>query len=89
MSICYLLAWQTLPRIRQTASAHGQKKPDNLVRFARVMLSGGMLLTLCVIAALAYVLPGHFTYYPVEPGAVDPLFAGGAQTMEGPPVSSP
>lgn len=89
MSICYLLAWQTLPRIRETTSAHDQKKPDSLVRFARVMLSGGMLLTLCVIAALAYVLPGHFTYYPVEPGAASPLFAGVAQTIEGLPVSSP
>ena len=28
-----------------------------------------------VIVALVYVLPGHSTYYPVEPSAVNSLFA--------------
>jgi hypothetical protein len=78
MSVLYLLAWRTLPGIRQAEIACDEKKLNRGRRAAKVLAAGAMLLTLSVIVALVYVLPGHFTYYPVEPNAVNSLFARSA-----------
>jgi hypothetical protein len=78
MSVLYLLAWRVQHAVHHAEAAGRTARLQPNQRAAKLLLAGGMLMTVGVIVALVYVLPGHFTYYPTgypnEPAVVDSKF---------------
>jgi hypothetical protein len=78
MSVLYLLAWRMQHAVHHAEVTGRTARLQRNQRAAKALLAGGMLMTVSVIVALVYVLPGHFTYYPTdyptEPAVVDSRF---------------
>jgi hypothetical protein len=64
MTACFLVGWRLIPVINAARDAGRQAEFDRLHRLDVLLVALGMLLALIVIAALVYVLPGQFTFWP-------------------------
>ena len=67
MTACFLLGWRLIPAINEARVAGANATFARLHRLDVVLVGLGMLLALLVIAALVYVLPGQFTFWPTAP----------------------
>ena len=69
MTVCFLIGWRLIPAINVARDAGATAEFTRLHRLDIALVSAGMLLALLVIAALVYVLPGQFTFWPAAEGA--------------------
>ena len=70
MTACFLLGWRLIPAINAARDSGAEAEFSRLHRLDVMLVGLGMLLALLVIAALVYVLPGQFTFWPASSGAV-------------------
>lgn len=68
MTVCFLLGWRLIPAINAARDAGAEADFSRLHRLDVILVGLGMLLALLVIAALVYVLPGQFTFWPIAAG---------------------
>ncbi len=64
MTACFLIGWRLIPAINAARDAGAAAEFARLHRLDVTLVGVGMLLALLVIAALVYVLPGQFTFWP-------------------------
>jgi hypothetical protein len=70
MTVCFLIGWRLIPAINAARDAGAMAEFARLHRLDVLLVGVGMILALAVIAALVYVLPGQFTFWPAAGGAV-------------------
>lgn len=64
MTLCFYLALTLIPRINQAKDAADEASFSVLHRRNVTLVSLGMIVAMLLIAALVYVLPGQFTFWP-------------------------
>ncbi len=64
MTTCFLVGWRLIPAINRARDNGEQARFARLHRLDVLLVGVGMLLALAVLAALVYVLPGQFTFWP-------------------------
>ena len=64
MTLCFYLAMTLIPKINAARDAGDSAGFDRLHRINVSLVSSGMLITILLLAALIYVLPGQFTFWP-------------------------
>ena len=64
MTLCFYLAMTLIPKINAARDAGDSIGFDRLHRINVSLVSGGMLVTIFLLVALIYVLPGQFTFWP-------------------------
>lgn len=70
MTACFLIGWRLIPAINLARDSGATEQFARLHRFDVLLVGTGMILAVLVIAALVYVLPGQFTFWPASAGAV-------------------
>ena len=70
MTACFLIGWRLIPAINRARDTGAAEEFARLHKLDVMLVGIGMLLTVLVIAALVYVLPGQFTFWPSSGGAV-------------------
>ncbi|NCF44288.1 MAG: DUF4149 domain-containing protein [Proteobacteria bacterium] len=64
MTLCFYVAMTLIPKINAARDTDDSDGFERLHRLNVSLVSGGMLVTLLLLAALIYVLPGQFTFWP-------------------------
>lgn len=64
MTICFYVAMTLINPINQARDAGQNQRFNRLHRFNVILVSLGMLVAIALLAALIYVLPGQFTFWP-------------------------
>lgn len=64
MTAVFYLAWSMIPRINAARDADRTAAFDRLHRVNVALTGAGLLLGIVLLAALIYVLPGQFTFWP-------------------------
>jgi hypothetical protein len=63
MTMCFFVGLNLIAKINLAADTQNQKAFDALHRADMVLVSAGLLTGVALVVALAYVLPGHFTFW--------------------------
>lgn len=63
MTLCFFTGSLLIPRINQAADARDLSRFETLHRTDMALVVTGMVTCVLMIIALAYVLPGHFTFW--------------------------
>ena len=66
MTICFFLAMRLIPAINAARDNSDDEGFNRLHRWNVSLVSLGMLTTIALLAALVYVLPGQFTFWPTS-----------------------
>lgn len=64
MTLCFYVAMTLIPTINSARDAGDHRRFDRLHRVNVSLVSVGMLTAIVLLAALVYVLPGQFTFWP-------------------------
>ena len=64
MTLCFFVAMTLIPPINHAKDTGDIQTFDRLHRRNVGLVSAGMLITLLLLIALVYVLPGQFTFWP-------------------------
>ena len=70
MTVCFLIGWRLIPAINAARDSGAAAEFARLHRLDVMLVGMGMILALLVIAALVYVLPGQFTFWPASDSAI-------------------
>lgn len=64
MTLCFYVAMTLIPSINHARDTGDHQTFDRLHRRNVSLVSAGILTTMVLLAALVYVLPGQFTFWP-------------------------
>ena len=75
MTIVFFVAQRLIPAINAARERGAMQRFNALHRLSVILVASGMLLAAALLAALIYVLPGQFTFWPAStaPAAAAPL----------------
>jgi hypothetical protein len=64
MTICFYVAMSLISPINHARDAGDDQRFNRLHRLNVTLVSLGMIVSALLLAALVYVLPGQFTFWP-------------------------